>query len=54
MLPRLCHVSDQRDVALRVMPSRWPLRDAGTAASLQCSIIWMRNALPRAEAAPAS
>jgi hypothetical protein len=44
----------QRDVELRVMPSLWPLRDAVAASTLQFSIIRMRNALPRAEAAPAS
>jgi hypothetical protein len=44
----------RRDVELRVMPSLWRLRDAVVASTLQFSIIRMRNALPRAEAAPAS
>jgi len=37
----------QRGVELRLVPNLWPLRDAVVASSLQCSIIRMRNALPR-------
>ena len=37
----------RRGVALRVVPSLWPLRDAVVASSLKFSIIRMRNALPR-------
>jgi hypothetical protein len=36
----------RRGVALRVVDSLWPLRDAVVASSLQFSIIRMRNALP--------
>jgi len=41
----------QRGVELRVVPDLWPLRDAVVASSLQFSVIRMRNALPRGEAA---
>lgn len=40
----------RHDVELRIMPSLWPLYDAVVAATLQFSIIRMRNAQPRQNA----
>jgi uncharacterized protein DUF6886 len=36
-----------RGVALRIVPTLWPLRDAVVASTLQFSMIRMRNALAR-------
>jgi hypothetical protein len=37
----------QRGVEVPILPELWALHDAVVASTLQCSMIRMRNALPR-------